>query len=72
VRGERALVNGLGIFAAATFVIFYFDLPLAWYGAAFLAWFVRARFIYQRDRTVAKSGFTAPAVSATDENVVGS
>ena len=66
------MLNGLGIFAAATFVIFYFNLPLAWYGAAFLAWFVRARVIYQRDRTAAKSEFTAPAVSASDENVVGS
>jgi hypothetical protein len=45
--GARAWLNAIGIFAAASFVIFFFDLSPLWYSAALLAWIVRWRFAYR-------------------------
>jgi hypothetical protein len=39
-------LNAIGIFAATTFVIFYFDLSPLWYSAALLAWIVRRQRVY--------------------------
>jgi hypothetical protein len=66
---QRALLNGLGIFAAATFIILFFNLSVGWYGAAFLAWVVRARSIYQRHRPAVKSAFLSNDV---DEKILRS
>ncbi|HEX4927788.1 MAG TPA: hypothetical protein VFV74_07285 [Burkholderiales bacterium] len=42
----RTGLNALGIFAASSFVIFYFDLSLLWYSAALLAWLIRRQWVY--------------------------
>ena len=69
MRERSALLNAVAMFAAATFVIVYFNLSIAWYGAAFLAWLVRARSIYQRDRAAPRSAFMP---SDVDEKVLRS
>jgi hypothetical protein len=49
----RIWVNAIGIFAATSFVIFYFHLSPLWYSAGLLAWIVRRQAFY-RARPVAQ------------------
>jgi hypothetical protein len=44
--GLKPWLNAIGIFAATSFVVFYFDLTPLWYSAGLLAWIVRRRFVY--------------------------
>ena len=42
----RIWLNAMGIFAATTLVIVWFDLSPLWYSAALLAWIVRWQRLY--------------------------
>ena len=58
-------LNAIGIFAATTFVIFYFDLSPLWYSAALLAWVVRRQRVYHAEPPAEKAPATRGA--ATDQ-----
>jgi hypothetical protein len=47
MQEPRSWLNAIGIFAATTFVIVYFELSPLWYSAALLAWIVRRHSLYQ-------------------------
>jgi hypothetical protein len=60
-------LNALGIFAATTFVIVYYDLSPLWYSAALLAWIVRRQRVYRAAEAEADK---APAAAVdTAENL---
>jgi hypothetical protein len=63
-------LNAIGIFAATTFVVFYFDLSPLWYSAALLAWIVRRQRVYRaRDMELDKVRAAAVAGDQTAENL---
>jgi hypothetical protein len=59
-------LNALGIFAATSLVIFYFEVSPLWYSAALLAWIVRWQTLY-RGRTRAREKLSQPVVAAADQ-----
>lgn len=63
MRDMPVWLNAIGILAATTVVIVYFQLSPLWYSAALLAWIVRRQRVY---RVVPAAG-KAPAVPATDQ-----
>jgi hypothetical protein len=66
----RTWLNALGIFAAASFVIFYFDLSPLWYSAALLAWLIRRQWVYHAGPADASHKEPAPEeVDPTAENL---
>ena len=65
----RTWLNAVGIFAATTFVIVYFQLSPLWYSAALLAWIVRRQRLYRaRADKAADAGVAQPA-DQTAENL---
>ena len=64
----RIWLNGIGIFAATTLVIGYFDLSPLWYSAALLAWIVRRQRVYRVEPRAEKPAADAPA-DQTAENL---
>jgi hypothetical protein len=59
----RIWLNAMGIFAATTLVIVWFDLSPLWYSAALLAWIVRRQRVYHAPDARAEK---APAVAPDD------
>lgn len=62
-KGLSSGLNALGIFAATTFVILWFQLSPLWYSAALLAWIVRRQRVYHAGADKAAE----PAVVAADQ-----
>jgi hypothetical protein len=63
MRDLRTWLNALGIFAATTFVIAWFQLSPLWYSAALLAWIVRRQRVYHASADKAAE----PAVVTADQ-----
>jgi hypothetical protein len=64
----RTWLNAVGIFAATTFVIVYFQLSPLWYSAALLAWIVRRQRLYHASADKAADAGVAQAADQTAEN----
>ena len=64
----RTWLNAVGIFAATTFVIVYFQLSPLWYSAALLAWIVRRQRVYHAGADKAADAGVAQAADQTAEN----
>jgi hypothetical protein len=62
----RIWLNAMGIFAATTLVIVWFDLSPLWYSAALLAWIVRRQHTY---RAPAKPEAAPVVADQTAENL---
>lgn len=63
MRDMPVWLNAIGILAATTVVIVYFQLSPLWYSAALLAWIVRRQRVY---RVVVPAAEKAPAAPATE------
>jgi hypothetical protein len=61
----RVWLNAIGIFAATSFVIFYFGLSPLWYSAGLLAWVVRRQALYH-----AHAAAKDKAAEAADESLL--
>jgi hypothetical protein len=69
----RPWLNAIGIFAATSFVIFYFDLSPLWYSAALLAWIVRRHATYRvRGEPSAKAAIPVEPAPASDHTAQNS
>ena len=65
----RTWLNAVGIFAATTFVIVYFQLSPLWYSAALLAWIVRRQRLYRASADKAADAGVAQPADQTAENL---
>ena len=65
----RTWLNAVGIFAATTFVIVYFQLSPLWYSAALLAWLVRRQRVYHAAAAPAEKPSAATSADPTAENL---
>ena len=65
----RTWLNAVGIFAATTFVIVYFQLSPLWYSAALLAWIVRRQWVYHGAAAPAEKPSAVTRADQTAENL---